>query len=64
MNELTIALIALACGWLGSMSKSYFLEKGKTLATKENIEEITREVESIKLQFSTLSILVPKSIAF
>jgi hypothetical protein len=52
MTELTIALIALACGWLGSMAKSYFLEKGKNLATKEDIQEITAKVEFVKSQFS------------
>lgn len=52
MNELSIALIALACGWLGSMAKSYFLEKGKNLATKEDIQEITEKVEFVKNQFS------------
>ena len=52
MNELTIVLIALACGWLGSMAKSYFLEKGKNLATKEDIQEITAKIEFVKNQFS------------
>ena len=52
MNELTIALIALACGWFGSMAKSYFLEKGKNLATKEDIQEITAKVEFVKNHFT------------
>lgn len=32
---------------------SYFREKGKNLATKEDIEEITRRVEGVKTQYST-----------
>lgn len=37
-----------------ALLKSYFHEKGKNLATKEDIEEITQKVEAIKagLQFS------------
>lgn len=37
-----------------ALLKSYFQEKGKNLATKEDIEEITQKVETIKagLQFS------------
>lgn len=31
--------------------KSYFTEKGKNLATREDIEEITKKVEAIKVEF-------------
>jgi hypothetical protein len=46
-------LIAIALLYM-AFFKSYFQEKGKNLATKEDIEEITKKVESIKtgLQFS------------
>lgn len=35
--------------------KSYFSEKGKNVATKEDIEEITMKVEAIKNEFSLFS---------
>jgi hypothetical protein len=46
-------LIAIALLYM-AFFKSYFQEKGKNLATKEDIQEITKKVESIKtgLQFS------------
>ena len=49
--EILIFLLALYIAFF----KSYLQEKGKNLATKEDIEEITRKVETIKgeLQFST-----------
>jgi hypothetical protein len=34
-----------------ALSKSYFQEKGKNLATKEDIEGLTLKVESVKQQF-------------
>lgn len=48
--EIIVALLVFYLAFL----KSYFQEKGKNLATKEDIELITRKVESIKsgLQFS------------
>lgn len=46
MLEVTILLLLLYVAFL----KSYFQEKGKNVATKEDVEEITSLVESIKLQ--------------
>jgi hypothetical protein len=34
-----------------ALFKSYFTEKGKNLATKEDVEDITKKVESIKTEF-------------
>lgn len=44
--EIVILLLLLYLAFL----KSYFQEKGKNLATKEDIEEITSMVESVKSQ--------------
>jgi len=51
IDALPIALVALPFGWLGSLAQSYFSAKGKNLATKEDIEEITKKVEAVKLNF-------------
>lgn len=34
---------------------SYFSEKGKNLATKEDISEITKKIEEVKIEFSSKS---------
>lgn len=52
IDALPILLVALPAGWLGSLAQSYFSEKGKNLATKEDIQEITAKVEYVKGQFS------------
>jgi hypothetical protein len=52
INALPILLVALPAGWLGSMAQSYFSEKGKNLATKEDIQEITAKIEFVKSQFN------------
>lgn len=52
IDALPILLVALPAGWLGSVAQSYFNEKGKNLATKEDIEEITEKVETVKNQLS------------
>jgi hypothetical protein len=51
INALPVILIALPAGWLGSWLQSYFSEKGKNLATKEDIQEITAKIEFVKNQF-------------
>lgn len=40
-------LLLLLLGYL-ALFKSYFVEKGKNLATKEDIEEITKTIETVK----------------
>ena len=57
MNEIFIALQSLTLLGIGCIFFfrkflfSYSSEKGKNLATKEDIEEITRKVETIKVEY-------------
>ena len=47
--QIGVVVAALVVGWLlKSYFPSYFAEKGKNLATKEDIEEITRKIEQVK----------------
>lgn len=46
--QLIVELLVLLLLFYLAFFKSYFQEKGKNLATKEDIEEITSKVESIK----------------
>lgn len=54
MNYLQIAfdIIILFLGIYIAFSKSYFSEKGKNLATKEDIGLITKEIETVKNEIS------------
>jgi hypothetical protein len=47
-----IGLWSLIGGCMGYYLSCYFQEKGKNLATKEDIKEITEKVEFVKNQFS------------
>lgn len=49
--RLIIEIIILFIGFYLAFLKSYFTEKGKQLALKEDIEEITEKVEAIKADF-------------
>ena len=50
--EITIILVSLMLGFaIKNFLPSYFNEKGKNLATKEDIEIITEKVEKIKSEF-------------
>jgi hypothetical protein len=54
---LILEITIIAVGVLLFLAFKYFLpsyvqEKGKNLATKQDIEEITRKVESVKIDFS------------
>jgi len=51
--ELIIELAMLSIGLYLAFFKSYFQEKGKNLATLEDIEEITKIVESVKQDNNT-----------
>lgn len=55
--QIIIEIFTLLVGLYLAFFKSYFQEKGKNLATKEDIGEITETVENIKnqLSFSTQS---------
>ncbi|HVX49744.1 MAG TPA: hypothetical protein VHB48_06275 [Chitinophagaceae bacterium] len=43
-----IVIISTISGWLANIATSYFSEKGKNAATKEDIGEITKIVEEVK----------------
>ncbi|MBX2905313.1 MAG: hypothetical protein KF744_04695 [Taibaiella sp.] len=59
MNLQTIQLILesllILLGLYMAFVKSYVQEKGKNLATKQDIEGITQKVESVKTEFQVLS---------
>src|SRR5574341_2266116 len=50
-----IILVSMSGLWLRSYLPKYFEEKGKNLATKEDIEEITRKVEAVRAEYAQLS---------
>jgi hypothetical protein len=49
--QIILEIILIILGLYLALFKSYFQEKGKNLATFEDIEEITEKVESIKTDF-------------
>lgn len=53
VNVITIILAVGNFIWLYNISrnKAYNEEKGKNLATKEDIEDITKKIESIKVEY-------------
>lgn len=51
-NILTAILLFFAGLWLKNYLPSYFDEKGKLLAQKEDIEEITEKIEGVKQTFT------------
>jgi hypothetical protein len=57
MDELIWVLITLLCSISAFVLRGYISgyagEKGKNLATKEDIQEITEKVEGVKYEFST-----------
>ena len=50
-TEIILESILLLLALYLAFIKSYFNEKGKNLATSEDIEELTAKVESVKQQF-------------
>jgi len=50
--EYLALLGAVALGYLAGTLKSYMAEKGKNLATKEDIGEITRKIEEVRHEFA------------
>lgn len=69
MEAVPIALVSLSLGYLGAWAHSYFSQKGKNLATKEDIEDITNKIESVKAKLNhksqkTNAILSRQLIAF
>jgi len=53
LNILTFFGLGAAVLLVRKGLSGYLTEKGKNLATKEDIEVITRQVESVKIEFST-----------
>lgn len=49
-----VLLIVGGCSLFAILFKEYFKEKGKNIATKEDVEEITQKVENIKFEISNL----------
>jgi hypothetical protein len=51
INIESVSLTVIATGVIILFFKSFFNEKGKNAATKQDIEEITRKIETIKTEF-------------
>jgi hypothetical protein len=58
--QITLQIFTLLIGLYLALFKSYFHEKGKNIATKEDIEEITNKIELVK---SDIGILTHKKIS-
>ncbi|WP_019601178.1 hypothetical protein [Teredinibacter turnerae] len=52
MVEEIYALLAFIGGLSGAFLSSYFKEKGKNVATKEDISHITKEIEKVKYEYT------------
>ena len=52
MNPYLLAISAAVGGALGNLLTAYFVEKGKNLATKEDIRNITQKIEEVKTEFA------------
>jgi hypothetical protein len=53
LNEFLLTLIAFGVGlFIKDYFPSYFSKKGENLATKEDIEDITKKIEGIKSSYS------------
>jgi len=51
-NELMIIILVLVASAIGTFLSSYLKEKGKTYATKTDIENLTDKVEAIRAQYA------------
>ncbi len=52
MNEVIALLLAVIVGLLAKFLHSYSSKKGENRAIKEDIEELTRKVEEVRLDFA------------
>ena len=52
MDVLTAALVSLIFGGAGAYFGAYFREKGKNLATKEDLDRVVRKTEEIKAEIA------------
>lgn len=50
-----LQILAILIGFYLAFFKSYFQEKGKNLATNEDIDKITQKVEAVKTEFQVLT---------
>ena len=50
-----LQVLTILIGLYLALFKSYFQEKGKNLATKEDINEITKKVEAVRTEFQVLT---------
>ena len=57
--QIILEIVTVVVGLYLALFKSYFQEKGKNLATKEDIEDITKKIEKVK---SDIGILTHKKI--
>ena len=63
ISPLLTVLILIAAGyWLKNYLPSYFSEKGKLLAQKKDIEEITEKIETVKAEFTTNTEILKSSL--
>jgi len=46
-----LAVVVIAAMWMRFYLPSYLAEKGKNLASKEDVEELTRKVEGVRTQY-------------
>ena len=53
--RIILDLILILLGLYLVLLKGFFSEKGKNLATKQDIQEITEKIESVKLEYSKKS---------
>jgi cell division protein FtsB len=53
--RIILDLILILLGLYFVLLKSFFSEKGKNLATKQDIQEITEKIESVKLEYTKKS---------
>jgi hypothetical protein len=58
INDIVVLLLSLFLTFL----KSYFKEKGKNLATREDIENITKKIESVKSMYEKEHINLQKEL--
>ena len=53
--NMSVLFVAVVCSYYLAGVKSYIKEKGKSLATKEDLEEVTKTVENIKGEITVLT---------
>ncbi len=53
--QIILEIVILLTGLYLAFVKSYFQEKGKNVATKEDIEEITEKIEKVKSEIGVLT---------